>query len=75
MYDYGVYMRLRYMTLATDRPRIKYEIEKKIFKEFSSDKRVDFAIPYVYSSRRGRTGVQTMTGLQGHDRSSDLPEE
>lgn len=45
MYDYGVYMRLRYMTLATDRPRIKYLIERKVFKEFSSNEEVDFAIP------------------------------
>jgi len=52
MYDYGVYMRLRYMTLATDRPRIKYEIEKMIFKEFSRNEKVDFAIPYVYSFKR-----------------------
>jgi small-conductance mechanosensitive channel len=54
MYDYGVYMRLRYMTLATDRPRIKYLIERKIFKEFSGNEEVDFAIPYVYSSKKGK---------------------
>ena len=60
MYDYGVYMRLRYMTLATDRPRIKYEIEKKVFKEFSRNERVDFAIPYVYSSRKGRSESQML---------------
>ncbi len=54
MYDYGVYMRLRYMTSATGRPRIKYEIEKRIFKEFSMNEQVDFAIPYVYSSRKGK---------------------
>lgn len=53
MYDYGVYLRLRYMTLATDRPRIKYEIEKRIFEEFQSNEKVDFAIPYVYSARKG----------------------
>ena len=54
MYDYGVYLRLRYMTLATDRPRIKYLIERKIFKEFSGNEEVDFAIPYVYSSKKGK---------------------
>lgn len=54
MYDYGVYMRLRYMTLATNRPRIKYEIEKRVFREFSTNGKVDFAIPYVYSSRKGQ---------------------
>ncbi len=53
MYDYGVYLRLRYMTLATDRPRIKYEIERKIFQEFQKNEKVDFAIPYVYSARKG----------------------
>jgi len=53
MYDYGVYMRLRYMTLATDRPRIKYEIEKRAFQEFQMNEKVDFAIPYVYSAKKG----------------------
>jgi small-conductance mechanosensitive channel len=53
MYDYGVYLRLRYMTLATDRPRIKYEIEKRVFKDFSKNNKVDFAIPFVYSAKKG----------------------
>ncbi|MFB0567146.1 MAG: mechanosensitive ion channel family protein [Candidatus Bathyarchaeia archaeon] len=52
MYDYGVYLRLRYMTLATDRPRIKYEIEKRVFKDFSKNDKVDFAIPFVYSAKK-----------------------
>jgi len=50
-YDYGVYMRLRYMTLATDRPRITHELTKRIFRGFQRDLRVDLAIPYVYSYR------------------------
>jgi small-conductance mechanosensitive channel len=53
MYDYGVYMRLRYMTKATERPRTTYEIIKRIFQEFQRSARVDFAIPYVYSFRKG----------------------
>jgi len=53
MYDYGVYLRLRYMTLAMDRPRIKYEIEKRIFQEFQNNGSIDFAIPYVYSAKKG----------------------
>ena len=53
MYDYGVYMRLRFMTKATDRPRITYEIIKLIFQGFQRSARVDFAIPYVYSFRKG----------------------
>ena len=53
MYDYGVYMRLRFMTKATERPRITYEIIKRIFQGFQRNARVDFAIPYVYSFRKG----------------------
>jgi hypothetical protein len=53
MYDYGVYMRLRFMTNATERPRITYEIIKRIFQGFQRSARVDFAIPYVYSYRKG----------------------
>lgn len=48
-YDYGVLLRLRYMTLATDRPRITYEITKRIYEGFAANDDVDFAIPYVYS--------------------------
>jgi len=62
MYDYGVYMRLRYMTLATNRPIIKYEIEKRVFREFSGNDKVDFAIPYVYSARKGKE-AQMLTKL------------
>jgi len=50
-YDYGVYMRLRYMTAATDRPRITHEMTKRIFRAFQRELRVDLAIPYVYSYR------------------------
>ena len=56
-YDYGVYMRLRYMTLATDRPRMTHEILKRVFKAFQGNPRVDFAIPYVYSGRKGMEGA------------------
>ncbi|MBN1583476.1 MAG: mechanosensitive ion channel [Anaerolineae bacterium] len=53
MYDYGVYMRLRFMTGATERPRITYEIIKRIFQDFQRSARVDFAIPFIYSFRKG----------------------
>ncbi|MGO8703684.1 MAG: ParB N-terminal domain-containing protein [Candidatus Brocadiia bacterium] len=52
IYDYGVYMRLRYMTPAWDRPRIAHEILKQVFRDFQRNPRVDFAIPYVYSYRK-----------------------
>lgn len=53
MYDYGVWLRLRYLTSAVERPRTRYEIEKRIFKEFQKNGKVDFAIPYVYSAKKG----------------------
>ncbi len=53
IYDYGIYMRLRYMTLATNRPIISHQINTIIFEQFQKNATVDFAIPYVYSSRKG----------------------
>lgn len=64
IYDYGVYLRLRYMTLATERPRISYEIIQRIFKEFQRNKNVDFAIPYVYSFKRGMVASETKDGVE-----------
>lgn len=54
LYDYGVYLRLRFQTHVPDRPRIAYEITKRIFEAFQNEPAVDFAIPYVYSYRTGR---------------------
>jgi hypothetical protein len=48
-----MYLRLRYQTRVQERAEIAYEINKKIFEEFQKTTEVDFAIPYVYSSRRG----------------------
>lgn len=53
VYDYGIYMRLRYTTIATQRPKISHEINKIIFKKFQQNLKVDFAIPYIYSYRKG----------------------
>ena len=50
---YGVYMRLRYMTIATDRPRMIHEISKRVYKAVQESKNVDFAIPYIYSYKKG----------------------
>ena len=50
---YGVFLRLRFMTLATDRPRIIHEISKRVFKSIQTSKNVDLAIPYIYSFRKG----------------------
>ena len=52
-YDYGIYMMLRYMAPATDRPRVMHEINKIIFEKISKRAKVDLAIPYIYSYKRG----------------------
>ncbi|MEM3793253.1 MAG: mechanosensitive ion channel family protein [Candidatus Bathyarchaeia archaeon] len=49
---YGVFMRLRFMTIATERPRIMYELTKKIIKAVQESDKVDIAIPYVYSLKK-----------------------
>lgn len=53
LYDYGVYLRLRFQTRVPDRAKIAYEITKRIFDAFQHEPSVDFAIPYVYSYRAG----------------------
>ena len=50
---YGVFLRLRFMTIATDRPKIIHEISKRVFKSIQASKNVDLAIPYIYSFRKG----------------------
>ena len=51
MYDYGVYLRLRYQIRVNDRVEIAYAITKKIFTDFQRAPRVDWAIPFIYSYR------------------------
>lgn len=50
-YDYGVYLRLRFMTRVKDRAEIAYLITKQIFIDVQATPRVDMAIPYIYSNR------------------------
>mgnify|MGYP000123801229 CR=1 FL=1 len=52
-YEYGVLLRLRYMTRATERPRIAHEINRRICRDITASRKVDFAIPFVYSFRKG----------------------
>lgn len=54
LYDYGVYMQLRYQTKVVDRAKTSYKITKLIFEEIQRNPLVDVAIPYVYSYRAGR---------------------
>ncbi|MCL2740486.1 MAG: mechanosensitive ion channel [Oscillospiraceae bacterium] len=51
-WDYGTLFRIRYMSDATDRPRILYEITKKATKSFQQNKNVDLVVPFVYSFKR-----------------------
>ena len=51
LYDYGVYMQLRYQTRVNDRAKTSYKITKLIFEEIQRNSLVDLAIPYVYSYR------------------------
>jgi small-conductance mechanosensitive channel len=53
MYDYGVYLRLRYQTRVKDRAEVAYVISKKIFEDIQHEPSVDLAIPYIYSYRTG----------------------
>jgi len=53
MYDYGVYLRLRFQTQVKDKPRIAYELNKEIIKEIHRAPEVDLAIPFIYSYRAG----------------------
>jgi small-conductance mechanosensitive channel len=53
LYDYGVYLRLRYQTRVKDRAETAYRISKKIFGDIQKTRSVDLAIPYVYSYRTG----------------------
>ena len=58
---YAVFMRLRFLTNATMRPKIIHEISKRIFKAFQSNKKVDFAIPYIYSNNKGQDMAPAMS--------------
>lgn len=51
LYDYGVYMQLRYQTRVNERAKTSYKITKLIFEEIQRNPLVDVAIPYVYSYR------------------------
>jgi hypothetical protein len=53
LYDYGVYLRLRYQTRVKDRAEISYRITKMIFEAVQREQSVDLAIPFIYSYRAG----------------------
>lgn len=53
MYDYGMYLRLRYQTRVKDRAEISYQLQKLVFESVRNTPAVDFAIPFIYSYRAG----------------------
>jgi small-conductance mechanosensitive channel len=53
LYDYGVYLRLRYQTRVKDRAETAYRLSKRICQDIQHTPAVDLAIPYVYSYRAG----------------------
>jgi len=65
MYDYGVYLRLRYQTRVKDRAEIAYKITKKIFMEIQRTPNVDLAIPFIYSNRAALEQFETIGRLGG----------
>lgn len=69
LYDYGVYLRLRYHTRATERAETAYRINRAIFREIQATPSVDIAIPYVYSYRAGQDRKEDDAGRDRDPRS------
>jgi len=65
LYDYGVYLQLRYETHVNGRAEIAYRIQKRIFEEIQRDPTVDIAIPFIYSYRAGRDMKEPMPPVEG----------
>ena len=68
---YGPFLRLRFLTNATERPKIQYEISKAVFKAVQASKNVDMAIPYVYSFRKGSQYFGRFNGDNGNNPGAD----
>ena len=66
LYDYGVYLRLRYTTHVQKRVETSYMIQKRIFEEIQRTPSVDLAIPYVYSYRAGADKRDDLKDKEGH---------
>ena len=65
LYDYGVYLQLRYETHVNGRGEIAYRIQKRIFEEIQRDPTVDIAIPFIYSYRAGRDMKEPGAPVEG----------
>jgi len=64
MRDYGVQCYLRYITPTTDRPRVVYELTKRIVAAFARSPGVDLALPFAFSQRTGME-MTTQRSSQG----------
>jgi len=65
LYDYGVYLQLRFQTHVNGRAEIAYRIQKRIFEEIQRDPTVDIAIPFIYSYRAGRDMKEPGAPVEG----------
>ena len=56
LFDSGIYIRLRYQTLAKERQRISSDIVRIIIREFKTSARVEFCYPHldVFHAERAR---------------------
>ncbi|MGC9360075.1 MAG: ParB N-terminal domain-containing protein [Anaerolineae bacterium] len=70
LYDYGVYLRLRYKTRVKRRAETAYQINRAIFKAIQRTPNIDLAIPYVYSYRSGAE----LRG-EGHGREAEVVQQ
>lgn len=65
--DWGLRIRLRYHTPATDRQRVSSEIAQVVFREFAHNDRVEFCYPHTEILYRPKDGGGELSG--GPDRS------
>ncbi len=56
--DWGVRIRLRYQTLATERQRISSEIVEMVFREFRKNDLVEFCYPHTEILHRPKVGIE-----------------
>lgn len=54
--DWGLRIRLRYQTLATERQRVSSEIVQVIFREFARTEKVEFCYPHSEVLHRPKAG-------------------
>jgi small-conductance mechanosensitive channel len=54
--DWGLRIRLRYQTAATERQRVSSEIVQIIFREFARNEQVEFCYPHSEVLHRPKAG-------------------